>query len=259
MGCWNETCMVSNLPIGYKDPIIAYLISYDNYKDQKDFSGTCYTTDKSFPISLPIKCNYNDYGSIKNYNENDLAIKHIEYMFDRNMPDILEYLQDDKLITESMYHKEVAGVGLVMIHEDIHKTLIDKISVINTIETKKQIQNELNYNLSFFNRPKFQLTLNYTVASICIGRDDAALNKLTKLIFSTKDKNELVEEATEKLFQRLAINRALTRLRKNWLPHSGKGSQNNDIKPYLILSEAVKKQSIKNKEPEWLYYEFLGK
>lgn len=259
MGCWDETCMLSNLPIGYNDSIVAYLISYDNYKDQKDFSGTCYTTDKSFPISLPIKCKYNDYGSIQDYNENDLAIKHLEYMFKFKMPHILEMLQDDNLHTESIYGNEMAGVGLIMIHEEIYKTAINEISTIRPITTKKEIQDEMNYNLSFLDNQKSHLGQSHRSSSICIGKDHNTLDKLTKLILSVKDRKELVEEATEKLFERMAINNVLARLRKNWLPHSGKGSQNSDIQPYLVLANAIRKQVIQGKEPIQLYYEFMVK
>ena len=65
MGCWNDTCLITNLPIHSGDPVIAFVISYDNYEEGlTKFSGSCYSTDIAFPITLPIKAEYNDYGSV---------------------------------------------------------------------------------------------------------------------------------------------------------------------------------------------------
>jgi hypothetical protein len=59
MGCWNETCAVSRLPIFEDDPVVGVLLV--------DMGGTpgFATTSAFAPIGLPIRGAYNDYGGIK--------------------------------------------------------------------------------------------------------------------------------------------------------------------------------------------------
>jgi hypothetical protein len=66
MGCWNGTCMVSNLPIMAGDKVVAFLISQPPFFDvgapTREHGPSIFWR----PISPPIRAEYNDYGYIEN-------------------------------------------------------------------------------------------------------------------------------------------------------------------------------------------------
>lgn len=60
MGSFNETCMVSGLPIGYGDEVRVVVIKKSPYKE----SGCLvYPSDLWSPVSMPIRAKYDDYGN----------------------------------------------------------------------------------------------------------------------------------------------------------------------------------------------------
>ena len=61
MGCWNETCMVSHLPIHYGDRVVAIPIIESTY----DSVGV-YSTDRWGMFLPPVRGEYDDYGNIEN-------------------------------------------------------------------------------------------------------------------------------------------------------------------------------------------------
>ena len=65
MGCWNQTCAISNLPITNGEKVVLIpLIATSNAGFQ--CGTTYYTTDCYVPLSMPIYGEYNEYGSITN-------------------------------------------------------------------------------------------------------------------------------------------------------------------------------------------------
>jgi len=69
MGCWNGTCMISNLPIisGEK---VKLVILHDLFNHDRYSGGFCYANGLMRPLFLPIDGEYNDYGMIENIVEN---------------------------------------------------------------------------------------------------------------------------------------------------------------------------------------------
>jgi len=70
MGCWNGTCMISNLPIisGERIKVIMLRPSY-NMKHIEQGSSYVYNSDILTPSFLQISGEYNDYGMIENIDE----------------------------------------------------------------------------------------------------------------------------------------------------------------------------------------------
>ena len=61
MGCWNETCMLTNLPILDGEPCVGILLTPTNERGH-----TSYADEKYQPISPPILGQYDNYGSLGN-------------------------------------------------------------------------------------------------------------------------------------------------------------------------------------------------
>ena len=67
MGCWNGTCMISNLPIivGERVKLVLLKPSY-SFRELKQTGGYVYSNDVYSPAFLPISGTYDDYGGIEN-------------------------------------------------------------------------------------------------------------------------------------------------------------------------------------------------
>jgi hypothetical protein len=66
MGCWNNTCMISNLPIISGEKVKLVILG-NNYAEESIIgrSGYCYSNGMLSPLFLPISGTYNDYGGIE--------------------------------------------------------------------------------------------------------------------------------------------------------------------------------------------------
>lgn len=64
MGCWNETCGVSRLPIGYGTRVVVIFLFPNAFRD--DHNGGVYSTSKYKPLHPPFRGHYDDYGRIEN-------------------------------------------------------------------------------------------------------------------------------------------------------------------------------------------------
>ena len=63
MGCFNQVCMLSGLPIVYRDPVRAILVS-EHYRATLG-EATCDYSSKYLPRTFPIRGFYNDYGRLE--------------------------------------------------------------------------------------------------------------------------------------------------------------------------------------------------
>lgn len=70
MGCWNETCLFSRLPITCGQKIVCVFIIPAKYGQH-----TVYADDQYVPLSLPFRGRYDDYGRIEDITYDEAAIK----------------------------------------------------------------------------------------------------------------------------------------------------------------------------------------
>lgn len=64
MGCFNDTCAISGLPICYPEKVVAVVLA--SSEDKSDRCNFCYVTDEWRPIGFWFKGTYNDYGALEN-------------------------------------------------------------------------------------------------------------------------------------------------------------------------------------------------
>src|SRR5579885_552791 len=143
MGCWCETCGVTQLPINAGDKVRVFvMISQDSYAfDDGGFGGggTCYTTDRWAPIGPPIRGEYDDYGGVENIVMDDAA-KIVEerlragwvpltskHEWDKipdklELSDYLHYIERDRGKLEE--RGKTHHIGLMFVLEDIYQTMV---------------------------------------------------------------------------------------------------------------------------------------
>lgn len=86
MGCWNETCAISFLPIRAGEKIKMLCLENMVYDDETG-KTVCYSTDLYSPLCFPISGTYNDYGGIEDVDLNGMEVKiFLEVIHSRLIP-----------------------------------------------------------------------------------------------------------------------------------------------------------------------------
>lgn len=83
MGCWNETCGISQMPICAGDKVRMFLIVKNKYGDCDYDVCHSYSTDLWKPFGLPLVGTYDEYGGLENIEEDvmsDLLLESIREM-----------------------------------------------------------------------------------------------------------------------------------------------------------------------------------
>lgn len=152
MGCWNETCMLSNIPILSGDPVVCYITHENTMTGSIEHS----IRDHQVPISFGLRGVYNDYGCISKIKDDPAAKwsfmllkylkKHESLVLEdrygeRSEPDtFVEYLKaiererlairkEDTilyLLPESRSIARDAKLNLVFIHEKLHDSFLNE-------------------------------------------------------------------------------------------------------------------------------------
>lgn len=151
MGSWDETCMVTQLPITPGDLVKLVFIRWSPLKD-RPFNGGVYHTDTCEPIGGPIECTYDDYGRYKPVEEDkDFAQFIVEaicpYVVERDWGEntchdvptwkkdlvgkdafvnLTNIIQENRLLVQEKILSEnrQSGVAMVAIHKDIFDAMI---------------------------------------------------------------------------------------------------------------------------------------
>lgn len=108
MGCWNGTCMISNLPIIAGDKVKLVLLKHSySFRELKQSGGYVYSNDIFSPSFLPISGSYNDYGTIENIIE-DWNYKLVENELKKILGDYI--IVDGKKKTEYSLNDIIKGI-----------------------------------------------------------------------------------------------------------------------------------------------------
>ena len=125
MGCWNETCGLTQMPIEGGDPVRLFLLVQDSHPRTKEDCMMHYSTDMWRPFGLPLKGTYDEYGRIENIEEDVLSdfllesLKEIIVEVPTRMGDVfkreeldwttaIEFLTDEGLrVTDPFHHSHI--------------------------------------------------------------------------------------------------------------------------------------------------------
>ena len=145
MGCWCETCGVTQLPINAGDKVRLFvLVSEGNYRfcnNGGGGGGTCYSTDIWAPLGPAIQGSYDDYGSIENIIDNDDAnylldlikkdwipfkdnYEKVPDIKDMSLSEVLHWIERDKAKLRKIHPEFTRHLGIMMVHEDVYQAMI---------------------------------------------------------------------------------------------------------------------------------------
>lgn len=144
MGCWNETCMLSHLPIMMDDAIKVIILIKRNNEPR---SENVYFDDGYTPLTFPFDATYNDYGGIEDFDLSAYTLAQIasaKLFTKEDTP--YEFTSVEQLIDDinqtDVYIKTAMGMRkleCVYIHKKLYDTLIEKISTRKPYNQSKSI------------------------------------------------------------------------------------------------------------------------
>jgi len=243
MGSWNGTCQMSHLPIRAGDKIVL-IPTYSKY-------GTK-------PIGLPIIGKYNDYGSIENIDNMEVA-----NVFWRHMKAGIQSsdikcnskdLGDIYKVLDSVERGNVKyggeGVGLVMFHKAVFDSVVKEIGdryaykeVINNYRAEwcLKIENALA-EVNELNKDTSNPMLKYKIDTISMG-----LTRVLRDAFFYDDNfviNEYYKDSSlvEPLADLMLISTAFNLARYSW-SDMDTGSQSEERMVQNAVSSAASKVS----------------
>lgn len=261
MGCWNETCFVSKLPIHYDEDIVMILCVDTPFADGQ--VHTCYPCDSYKPFGYPIYGKYDDYGGIKDIKNAEKVLKYLEiFAFSRvddddeyevtagNLNEFLNLVSEQK-IKCSFYSKPITPML-------IKRPLYDKL--INHVKNRKMYSGE-TYKTEFTNTVMSELrkikprvvkadedTLGYELyhatdihAAQLSHRDSG--HEITNYLL-TRILRKLVDGKTgsrelNDLLEIMCLKTAFQLLRIGYFCTSGAGSQSDEMLIHKLVAKFV--------------------
>lgn len=140
MGCWNQTCGLTQLHIRANQDVVVFALVKNNGVD-----SLCYTTPFYAPVMMPFYAKYNDYGGAEDctgigvnlvmsaikeqlielpVGENtchDIAVKYDNF----NEELFFEAVHESRLFIKGNYNRQRQHVGFMMIHKDVFDHVIE--------------------------------------------------------------------------------------------------------------------------------------
>lgn len=262
MGSWYETCGLSNLPIVDGDPVRLVIMRYRNiaHRDGHWGSGFCYPTDLWTPV-LALKGTYGDYGRLAEPKLTQWARCFL----------LSEGLDPDNETLNAFLQSLEGGANLkhgrVFFHEDIWKSihgvavppgavksyfraqgrqylrqLRASFDVLQIHEAEKAL-----YSIPFDDRFIENPIARAVAMKGDFGCDLAYVQLWLFERFTRAVKIDPFFPLIDQISQLVAVDAAMSRLRKFWSPQCGAGNQEDDIDSHLVLGNAIRHHITKHR------------
>lgn len=243
MGCWNETCHLSNLPIQCGDEVvvIVYAESYGFEYGSKIGYYNYYPNSLYSPFLPPIYGGkYNDYGGIEGDNLEESnkivmdCIKNFKFIHDEKE---IKFKSIEKFISsiersscgskEGIFIRRINSkhrVRFSMYHADIYRNLVEAWNEGKDREEKKETVRKC------FNSDR--------IFSITRGGIPYVEDFISYYLFSDLQKSD---EFISRIIDISDFTYILGCLRKGYSCITGHGSQNTDLELHFFLNNLIRK------------------
>lgn len=266
MGCWNETCGITQLPITDGDEVVVYLLREYGYQNVWSL------------IPVPFFGIYDDYGWIETDDPQQSKCNGISEYFHNlemlkrddafvSLERIAECIRDESgVFRNSVGHKQKCVMEFFMIHKrvwlDLSNIVRDYYPIVNrsisgVFDEFTPISNQFQQFVSSLEGDRFvdEFTLHKFKKTIENRKD---WSRTVNMIFSQGYGDWLMHEplynfigscSDEDIVRTAGIIGVMIQLRKSIVPQTGRGSQEGVSIFHDILSESYETtlQRLKNK------------
>lgn len=287
MGCWNETCGISQLPIHVGDKIRAFILLDNTYKGRLEGGGTCYSSGEWAPFGISISGEYNDYGGIENIIENDITHLMLEtlregWVIEKEDAQRWDIPTDSKKLKLSdvlnaierscakynSFTRKGTPIGIMYVLEDVYQSMMNfnpiRAHYYHSNYDYKPVRDAYNQDIktwyienlnSYLESPSDRMLFRLSLSddNLFYIRDNAMVhlfkNQFLHLIEAkTPFENAKIQFLCENFWEIIHFNSIMQHLRKLWHPQAGKGSQDSDLEIYKRLQTAVSNIIIKREK-----------
>lgn len=259
MGCYNSTCMITHLPILWKDPVVAVALrpfvgKMDGSVDYSQLlpdtgGGYCLATDAFIPFPVPVRGRYDDYGGIEEIAEGE-ATQIIEELTGKSA---IQFFDEAERIKETNRRGDYC---LALIREEVWDALLKLAPDISgrlfTSLVAEPFQHE---NFQGWGDTFLQQVAEESLKTLQKwsgkGEDKPRPDywDLRQVFLMRLDELEGAREACSEMVR---ISYMLERLRRGWTPQYGMGGQDAEWADYLCLNRLVHKIIKEKMHPkEW--------
>ena len=219
MGRWNETCILSNLPILHEQQIVLFFLTKN-----KNYNYSGYYNVKF----LPLFGEYNDYGGIKNIKKTE------SYKFLMNH----ENWNDNKEINDAIHDNEKYN-RVSFMHRDIYNSILQNMENRKPYKNKNKIKILFNTKIHKF-LYEFDTCHNKIIAESIFKTDIESLfgldcYELIMTEYPEKNQEKLIDEIVELTIIKWAMSHA----RINFSNCVGRGSQSIETRIQSIIAEKI--------------------
>lgn len=268
MGCWNETCYMSNLPILWGDKIALIVLGPTSIQK---ISENCYPEDNYVPLGFPIIGEYDDYGGIENavinpymeqYLQTFAKLYHKKTGCDFYNPEYEDYqwvsfekflgdLCRHSLYVDAVMSNKKQELEFVMIHYNLYQQLLTDMAnriPYNKTETLqvllknkvlsaiKECDDAKKYYVSI-NLPKHLWVMSDTFSEKCKYSNDYRWKSLDKMIDyyqNTFDETIIDDSVNHMLWYKVMLYS-----RKGYHCYSGGGGQSQEYQIHKIIANFI--------------------
>ena len=245
MGCWNGTCLVSNLPIYAGDEVVFFILKRKHDVQTVD-GGHYYADDLYEPLLYPIVGEYDDYGCIENVEE-DFSL--IEEYFE-NVELTTNKWDKDNNVFRNIERGNYKGYAYAMAHKDIYDALIKGLSgreewwtkdkglrehVLESLENKTEQYLNQKQKFKRLGEPgetEEDFLSFFSVPDVVCGRDSNDF--FVARYLKTQD-----EVLRNKLIEMHLMSVVMMHCRKFWFPQTGAGSQDDEVDLYEVIANKM--------------------
>jgi hypothetical protein len=240
MGCWNETCGLTNLPILENESAVLVLLAI-----QSNITSACYTSDFAEPVALPIFGKYNSYGEVEQVtNEADvnafLQAMHfgeVDTNLKVSINDVYELqthleglsVQTWKVLRLSKVMFKRSAWDAILAHQEKTIPWREEFYAKEENRTPRNLRQVLE---SFF----VELKQDYPLA---IGLRDRSNFKM--VLPAGIEPRELNNSQISALVDLMIFDSALAASRRCWQPTSGAGSQSSETSEQEFIAQLTLK------------------
>lgn len=231
MDSWNETDMLTGLPIEVGTPVVGFLI-VDNKNTARMLGRTSYADTRWQPISMPIIGIYNDYGKIGNIENSEEIQSAIDKLAEFNFKLVCGHeplsIQNDSISVE---RGEMVGnfdnkmMELVFVRKNLFDFIMETESSQQIItEYSDTLQEYLNAVVTF--APQLNDSMETTTSILLeIGRYQQHFECLLSGGHPSNAATLWLSKTGCNLSQTAAMTNFLNAMRLQWMPTSGYGKQ----------------------------------
>jgi hypothetical protein len=275
MGCWNETCALTTLPIKQGERAVWMPLISNGYGSEE--TTYCEAWDLFKQAGFILRGTYNDYGAIENIDDTPQARITLEYFKNQISKDDIEisakgvkdgYKLDtlDDLVKiierECLEHtnpsiiqgaRHIKRYGFMMMHENAYDLVLANMKKRCDFEDPIPVAVYLEHRIREWlgiSIPYEKDSVEYSQTIFLKVLKDYGENRFIHALYNSIDDGhyyllrifeEKLEDLVPALVDTIMFCGALGLLRKMYAPQCGKGGQGNEMYLHKLLGDFVSK------------------